>query len=62
MSRTYKDESKRRRIVKNSYYEKILHIWGEDFRCKRKDRSINKLARVRQKRNDRKEVKDENNF
>ena len=50
MSKTYKDRGWRRRIVKNSLYKKELHIWGEDFSGKRKDREINRRLRAKQKR------------
>lgn len=45
MSRTYKDKAHRRRLVKNSLYKKMLHLWGEDFWHKRKDRTITKRLR-----------------
>lgn len=31
MSRPYKTRGYYRRIVKNSYYEKLLHMWGDNF-------------------------------
>ena len=51
MSRTYKDRGKRRRIVKNSLYKKVLRIWGEDFSSKKgKKRILSKLLRRRLER------------
>ena len=44
MSRTYKDRGYRR-IVKNSLYQKMLKLWGEDFMHRKKDRSITKRLR-----------------
>lgn len=59
MSRTYKDRpGYRRRLVKNSLYKKTLHIWGEDFTCKRKDRTLSRRLRRKLKTLD-KGVKDE---
>lgn len=45
MSRTYKYRRYRRRIVKNSLYQKMLKLWGEDFRYIKKDRNITKRLR-----------------
>ena len=45
MSRTYKDRGKRRRIVKNSLYKKMLRMWGEDFWHRKRDRTITKRLR-----------------
>lgn len=45
MSRTYKDRGKRRRIVKNSLYKKMLRMWGEDFWHRKKDKTITKRLR-----------------
>lgn len=45
MSRTYKDRGYRRRIVKNSLYQKMLKLWGEDFVHRKKDRTITKRLR-----------------
>ena len=49
MSRTYKDRGYnrgyRRRIVKNSLYQKMLKLWGEDFMHRKKDRTITKRLR-----------------
>lgn len=45
MSRTYKDRIHRRRFVKNSMYQKMLRILGEDFFHKRKDKTITKRLR-----------------
>lgn len=45
MSRTYKDKVHRRRIVKNSLYQKMLKMWCEDFWHKKKDRTITKRLR-----------------
>lgn len=45
MSRTYKDRGYRRRIVKNSLYQKMLKLWGEDFVNRKKDRTITKRLR-----------------
>ena len=53
MSRTYKDCGKginRRRIVKNSLYDKNLNIYGEDFYHRRKDRTLNRRLRKKLKR------------
>ncbi len=48
MSRTYKDKpGYRRRIVKNKFLKGILGVWGEDFKHRRKDRSLSRLARAR---------------
>lgn len=47
MSRTYKDRGYRRRIVKNSLYQKMLKLWGEDFTYKNKNRSITKRLRIK---------------
>ena len=47
------------RIVRNSYYKKSLGIWGSEFKGKRKNRTINKLARSKQKKIDRKEIKND---
>lgn len=52
MSRTYKDEGKNRRIVKNSLYKKELSMWGEDFYHKKKDKTISRHLRRKLKRND----------
>jgi hypothetical protein len=49
MSRTYKDKGHKRRIVKNSLYKKFLHLWGEDFKHKRKDRTISRHLRKKLK-------------
>ena len=49
MSRTYKDKGHKRRIVKNSLYKKVLHLWGEDFNHKRKDRTISRHLRKKLK-------------
>lgn len=55
MSRTHHHRNKGRRIVKGSYYKKILHIWGEDFSSKKgKKRWLNRLARKRQKEKEKK--------
>ena len=45
MSRTYKDRGYRRRTVKNSFYQKMLKLLGEDFRYRKKDRNITKMLR-----------------
>lgn len=45
MSRTYKDRGHKRRIVKNSLYKKNLHIWGEDFSGKRKNKNLERRLR-----------------
>lgn len=45
MSRTYKDRIHRRRWVKNSLYQKMLRLWGDDFWHKKKDRTITKRLR-----------------
>ncbi len=53
MSRTLKDKpGYRRRIVKNSLYKKILNLWGEDFRHRRKDKTISRHLRRKLKRED----------
>ena len=55
MSRTYKDCGKginKRRIVKNSLYKKVLHIYGEDFKHRRKDRTLNRRLRRKIKMED----------
>ena len=53
MSRTYKDmPRKKRRIVKNSLYKKFLHLWGDDFSSKRKDRTISRHLRRKLKGSD----------
>lgn len=50
MSRTYKDRRKDyRRIPKSKLYKSILHIYGEDMKHKRKDRTLNRLLRKRLK-------------
>ena len=58
MSDTYHHNNQRlRRIVKSSYYKKILHVYGDDFSSKKgKQRWINRLARIREKRDLRKEL------
>ena len=47
MSRTYKDRGYRRRIVKNSLYQKMLKLLGEYFRYRKKDRNITKRLRIK---------------
>lgn len=51
MSRTYKDRGYRRRLVKNSLYKKELHLWGEEFKHKTKDRTLNRKLRAKLKNN-----------
>ncbi len=56
MSRTYHHRNKRW-LVKNSYYKKLLHIWGDDFGSKKgKKRFLNQQARIKQKRIDNREI------
>ena len=62
MSRTYKDRGWRRRIVKNSLYKKVLGLWGEDFKHKRKDREISRHLRSKLKGKVLKEIRDERNI
>lgn len=54
MSRTYKDmpkkRKKRRRIIKNSMYKKVMRCYSEDIVGRRKDRRINRTMRARLKR------------
>lgn len=38
MSRTYKTRGYYRRIVKNSYYKKLIHIYGDDFGSKKRQK------------------------
>ena len=62
MSRTYKARGYYIRIVKNSYYKKLIHIYGDDFGSKKgKRRILNKRIRNKQKRIDNKEIKQEIN-
>ena len=61
MSRTYHHRNKRW-LVKNSYYKKLLHIWGDDFTSRKgKNRSLNRLARTRQKKIDSRKIQKEMN-
>ena len=46
------------RIVKNSYYKKLIHILGIDFSGKRKKKFITRLAKAKQRKIDRKEIGD----
>ena len=54
MSRTYHDKMHRRK-VHNAYLQKILNTYAGDFGQKHQ-RSLSKLARIRQKEIDRKEI------
>jgi len=58
MSRTHHHRNSRW-LVKNSYYKKLLHIWGDDFTSKKgKQRWLTRLARTKQKRINQKEILD----
>lgn len=56
MSRTYKDRGKIRRIVRNSLYKKIVHVWGEDFKHKRKDKTMSRHLRNKIKNDTKKSI------
>ena len=45
--------------VRSSYYKKLTHMWDDDFKGKRKKRFITRLAKAKQRRIDRKEMRDE---
>ena len=61
MSRTYKDRRRyHRKVVHNSFLQKILMRYGDDFGgTRRKDKKLNGLIRQRLKNQEKKEM--ENN-
>lgn len=51
MSRTHKDKpGRKRRLVKNSLYKKYVHVLGEDFKHKKKDKTITRVLRRKLKK------------
>ncbi len=51
MSRTFKDRGKHRKLVKNSFVQKVAREWADDFGGTRgKNRDISKKIRSRLKR------------
>lgn len=59
MSRTIKDKpGYQRRIVSNKKLQVLSMRYGEDFRCRKKDRKLSRLIRNRLKVENRKEIRD----
>lgn len=59
MSRSYKPRGYFRRYVKNSYIQKMSEEWGSDLYHRRKDRTISRKIRAREKRRNRREISNE---
>lgn len=49
MSRSHKPRGYFRRYVRNSYIQKMSEEWGEDLYHRRKDRTISRKIRAREK-------------
>ena len=59
MSRTYKDRGKHRKIVRNSFVQKVAKEWADDFGGTRgKHRNISKKIRSRLEIEANKEIKE----